>query len=64
MQAYKFDILKKKLKSRKTKNSRKKLNTCSENFKDSKKFTKRRKKLKYFCFKNIFYCINPYRAVL
>ena len=53
-QAYKFDILK-KLKNKKTHNSRKKLNNSAEKLKDLTKFTERRKKLKYFCCKNTFY---------
>ena len=45
----------KKLKRKKTHNSRKKLNNSAEKLKDLTKFTERRKKLKYFCCKNTFY---------
>ena len=45
----------KKLKGKKTHNSRKKLNNSAEKLKDLTKFTERRKKLKYFCCKNTFY---------
>ena len=42
----------KKLKNKKTHNSRKKLNNSAEKLKDLTKFTERRKKLRYFCCKN------------